>query len=1019
MKLTTRNAKSIYTEANVMNILKPNVAVFSSLFFLLFADVDAAAAARDVNLAPVAEPSTSHVSRDTSLAALHDGHAPETSHVRGKGSYGNWPSKGTQWVQYDWAAPVDTKKIDVFWWADGGGVDVPKAYRVLYWDGKVFVPVSNPSGLGVAKDKFNTTTFDVVRTTKLRLEIDSTERSTGILEWKVYNEGELPNFPPSVAAGRDRIAMQGRETAFAGQLLRAISTDTTKVTWSKASGPGKVVFSDDAALATTATFSAVGDYVLKLTARKGTMSDSSTLSVSVVGRPQLDIRAAGKTGIRITMQPQGSNDTFPYTPALVERDYPKAVISLRELDSAFEPVKARVGQMNVTIQSKPLSVQVTTLDNEPLQKITFAPDGTMSFVLDDQPVLGMGQGGARQTGDSWRTDKIELDRRGRSHPMTPWYGTGTYGSNNPVPLMVGTGGWGMFIPTPSGTIDLSDSETGSFIPAEPIAKGTVVSRRQQRKGRIGLPPPEYFIPGTYDVFVFDTQNPPAFMKDVSILSGQAVLPPKWVMGYQQSHRTLRNEAQILEIIDTFRKKNIPLDSVCYLGTGFCPRGWNKSQPSFEFNPDLFKRDPKEVLADMHKHNVKVMMHMIPWDRDRLATIQGTIPAKPGEKLDNTHIQNYWNEHNALVDAGVDAWWPDEGDWFDFHERMKRHELYYTGSLSKHPNVRPWSLHRNGHLGVARWGGWMWPGDPLTTWRTLQTHIAIGINHSLSVSPFWNSDIGAFYTTPEYSAELYVRWVQFAAFNSLMRCHGRGWENRLPWTWGLSEPGPGEGSYAPPASEMNDPAIEPIAKKYIELRYQLLSYNYTLTWEARETGMPMMRSLWLHYPKDKQARGTGDEYLWGRDMLIAPVYKEGATSREVYLPAGKWYDWWTGKPETGGRTVQRAVDLATMPIYVRAGAIVPIDPIRQYTGQKVDEPTTLKIYRGANGEYTLYDDDGISLDYLEGDSAQTLIKWDDASKTLSIEPASKLKASHTFKIELIPDGVTKKIQYTGQRLELKF
>jgi len=509
------------------------------------------------------------------------------------------------------------------------------------------------------------------------------------------------------------------------------------------------------------------------------------------------------------------------------------------------------------------------------------------------------------------------------------------------------------------------------------------------------------------------------MKDISTISGPAVLPPKWVMGYQQSHRTLRNEAQILEVIDTFRKKNIPLDSVCYLGTGFCPRGWNKRQPSFEFNPDLFKRDPKEVLADMHKRNVKVMAHMIPWDRDRLATIQGTIPPKSGETLDNTHIQNYWNEHNALVDAGVDAWWPDEGDWFNFHERMKRHELYYTGPLSKQPNVRPWSLHRNGHLGVARWGGWMWPGDPLTTWRTLETHIAIGINHSLSVSPFWNSDIGAFYTTDEYSAELYVRWVQFAAFNSLMRTHGRGWENRLPWAWGLSEPGPGEGSYVQPKSEMNNPTVEPIAKKYIELRYQLLSYNYTLTWEARETGMPMMRSLWLHYPKDKQARGIGDEYLWGRDMLIAPVYEKGATTRDVYLPAGKWYDWWTGESETGGRTVQRAVDLATMPIYVRAGAIVPIDPIRQYTGQKVDEPMTLKIYRGANGNYTLYDDDGTSLDYLEGDSVQTLIKWDDSAKKLSIEPASKQTATRAFQVELVPDGGTKKIQYTGQRLELKF
>ncbi|NQU21181.1 MAG: hypothetical protein HQ567_07860, partial [Candidatus Nealsonbacteria bacterium] len=627
-----------------------------------------------------------------------------------------------------------------------------------------------------------------------------------------------------------------------------------------------------------------------------------------LGAARLDIRAAGEAGVRVTIRPLDFKDTFPYTPALIERNYPEPAISLRKLDSDFKPVSAKVGNLNVTVQGKPLSVLVTTSDNKPVQKITFTPDGKMSFALDDQPVLGMGEGGPKQTGDSWRTDKIELDRRGRLHPMTPWYGTGTYGSYNPVPLMVGTAGWGLFIPTPWGAIDLSDSETGTFIPADPIPPGTVVSRGEQRKGRIGMPPPEYFIPGTYDVFVFDAQDPAAFMKDISTISGQAVLPPRWVMGYQQSHRTVEDENRMLEVIDTFRKKSIPLDSVCYLGTGFCPSGWNKHQPSFEFNPKVFKRNPKTVLADMHNRNVKVMAHMIPWDRDRLATIQGTIPPKPGERLDNTHIQNYWDEHNALVDAGVDAWWPDEGDWFNFHERMKRHELYYTGALSKQPNVRPWSLHRNGYLGVARWGGWMWPGDPLTTWRTLQTHIAIGINHSLSVSPFWNSDIGAFYTQNEYTAELYLRWVQFAAFNSLMRCHGRGWENRLPWAWGLSEPGPGEGSYVPPKSELNNPTVEPIAKKYIELRYQLLPYNYTLAWQARATGMPMMRSLWLHYPNDKQARRIGDQYLWGRDLLIAPVYKKGATVRKVYLPAGKWYDWWTGKAVEGGKTITRQVDL---------------------------------------------------------------------------------------------------------------
>ena len=185
------------------------------------------------------------------------------------------------------------------------------------------------------------------------------------------------------------------------------------------------------------------------------------------------------------------------------------------------------------------------------------------------------------------------------------------------------------------------------------------------------------------------------------------------------------------------------------------------------------------------------------------------------------------------------------------------------------------------------------------------------------------------------------------------------------------------------------------------------------------GMPMMRSMWLHHPNDKHAMGIGDQYLWGRDLLIAPVYKKGATARDVYLPEGKWYDWWSGKVETGGGTVQRSVDLATMPIYVRAGAIVPVDPIRQYTGEKVDESMTLKIYRGADGKYTLYNDDGISLDYLKGSSVQTLIKWDDSAKMLSLEPASKQTATRAFQVELIPDGLTKKIQYAGQRLELKF
>ena len=244
--------------------------------------------ASDRNLAVVAEPSSSRVSGDTSLAALHDGHAPDSSHVRGRGSYGNWPARGTQWVQYDWSQPISTRKIDVYWWDDRRGVRLPKACRLLYWNGKKFVAVSNASGLGVAASQYNTTTFDEVRTAKLRLEIDGDGNySTGILEWRVYDSGKSPDFPPAVAAGVDRVVVLGGETYLTGKVkaLGGNGGASTKTTWSRASGPRAVVFADANASVTTATFSAVGDYVLKLSASQGSLSASSTLAVKVIAPP--------------------------------------------------------------------------------------------------------------------------------------------------------------------------------------------------------------------------------------------------------------------------------------------------------------------------------------------------------------------------------------------------------------------------------------------------------------------------------------------------------------------------------------------------------------------------------------------------------------------------------------------------------------------------------------------------------------------------------------------------------------
>ena len=251
-----------------------------------------------LNLALVATPSSSHVSGDTSVGALNDGMVPRNSRDDRHGAYGNWPENGTQWVQYDWDKPISTAKMAVYWWADGAGVHLPKAARLLYWEGQKFVPVHSVSAIGVLGDRFNETTFGEVTTTKLRMEIDSEgprQIATGILEWRVFDSGKSPHFPPSVTAGVDRDVIIGGKTYLQGSLksIYARSNSHLEIAWSVASGPkpSSVKFADSRALTTTATFSTPGQYTLKLVAHEGDASAESTLLVKAVEPPpkvQLD-----------------------------------------------------------------------------------------------------------------------------------------------------------------------------------------------------------------------------------------------------------------------------------------------------------------------------------------------------------------------------------------------------------------------------------------------------------------------------------------------------------------------------------------------------------------------------------------------------------------------------------------------------------------------------------------------------------------------------------------------------------
>ena len=239
------------------------------------------------NLALVAAPSTSFVSGHETITALNDGSAPANSNDKSHSAYGNWPQRGTQWVQYDWTQPISTRRMDVYWFDDHGGVRLPKACRLKYWNGSAFVALTNATGLGLAENRFNTTTFPEVTATKLRLEFDGNgDASTGLLEWRVYDSGKSPNFAPTVSAGVDRVVVLSGETYLSGKVKDdGRPKPSPTVLWSKDSGPGNVAFADASAPETTARFSAVGDYVLKLAADDGQLSASGLVHVTVTPKP--------------------------------------------------------------------------------------------------------------------------------------------------------------------------------------------------------------------------------------------------------------------------------------------------------------------------------------------------------------------------------------------------------------------------------------------------------------------------------------------------------------------------------------------------------------------------------------------------------------------------------------------------------------------------------------------------------------------------------------------------------------
>lgn len=667
--------------------------------------------------------------------------------------------------------------------------------------------------------------------------------------------------------------------------------------------------------------------------------------------------------LRLTVAAIDENiDLYYDDGSLAPRKY-RRPLHMQRSDQSAQPKEVAWGEHTVHVETAPLRVSVRHPQRGVVQELTFHPESNQVFFqFGNAPVYGLGPG------------THPLDRRGTKDIMRNGAGDNLrlFGARNPIPWLMGKG-WGLYFHLPAGQFDLT-GDAGIWHPSD-------VARAQS-------------------IFLMIAESPDDLLREYAELTGYPHLPARWTLGFQQSHRTLDSPEQILEEARTFREKKLPCDTMIYLGTGFCPSGWNTGHGSFTFNSSVFP-DPERIVHEFHQQQFKVVLHVVNPPETLHGSVHDTGPAATlaGDAA------NYWEQHEPFEHMGIDGWWPDEGDVLSTPSRLVRNRMYWEGGRKTRPERRPFALHRNCYAGIQRWG-WLWSGDTTSTWKTLETQIMEGINAGLNGVPYWGTDIGGFVPSSEFTAELFVRWFQFGAFCPSFRCHGRTWQLRRPWGWntgsyGPSEMGPNASSFLPKPEDLHNVAVEPICRKFLETRYKLLPYLYSAAYETHTTGLPIIRSLGLSFPEDEKAWATVDAFLFGPSLLAAPVYEPGATSRTLTLPAGSWWDFWTGQSLEGGRSVTLEAQLDSMPLLVRSGAIAPTGPVKQYAQEPTNEPVTLTVYPGADGLFTFYDDDGLTFAYERGDFQEIAMRWNDATKMLTLRHSKGSRVQpRKFRVKLV-------------------
>jgi alpha-D-xyloside xylohydrolase len=571
-----------------------------------------------------------------------------------------------------------------------------------------------------------------------------------------------------------------------------------------------------------------------------------------------------------------------------------------------------------------------------------------------------------------------------------------------------------------------------------------------------------------DYYFMSGKNADAVITNMRELTGEVPMFPLWTYGYWQSRERYKSQEETVGVVQKYRDLEVPLDGIIqdwqYWGDNY---HWN----GMEFLNENFP-DPQKMVDRIHNLNAHLIISIWSsfgpetepykelaennmlfdfktWPLSGKDTWPPDMDYPSGVQVYDAYDPKardvYWEYlKKGLYSLGIDGWWMDstEPDHLEFKPEdldnstylgsfrkvRNAYPLMTVGGVYKHQrketsDKRVFILTRSAFAGQQRYAANTWSGDVTASWQALKNQIPAGLNFSLTGIPYWNSDIGGFFLSefekkledPEYR-ELYTRWLQFGTFTPMMRSHGADAPREI-YQFG----------------QKGDKVYDAI-EKFINLRYSLLPYIYSSAWDITHNNSSLMRALVMDFSNDEKVHDLNDQYMFGKSILVAPVtesmYTENKTenfnsmkSKEVYLPKGaNWFDFWTEEKFDGGITIKKETPIDIIPLFVRAGSIIPVGPKVQYATEKSWKNLELKIYPGADGNFTLYEDEFDNYNYEHGAYSLIKFQWDDQKKQLTIQPREGefggMIKERSFDVQLIGEK-DKSIKYNGEKLLISF